>query len=185
MAPGIHPDWRVLITAPCLQSGIANLVGAAIGFVVVVVLILTVSWLLLTLLGGRDEAIIGAIAALCMFLAVLGLVTAEYIAWHDIKDPPVFEVTGTSAIANVHTSASETEPPKFISASTPLKNVTSVRVSAGRIARLLKYGDVVLCTAEKPDGAFVCQAVDNPHMFKEKVEWLVNNQPLISRLLPA
>jgi hypothetical protein len=181
--PGIGPDWCVLLAAPCLRSRIANFAGAAVGFAAVVLLIVAGDWLLLFLLGGKGQTAVNALATLCIFVAILGLLVVVPMLWQDIKDPPYFEITVTNAIRKLFIPRNESREPKFLSGDVPLKDVTSIRVSAGRIARWLKYGDVVLCTIAKPDGALTCEALDKPYLFREKVEWLVKQQPVISRLL--
>lgn len=183
VSPGMGSDCLVLLAAPCLRSRVVNLVGAIIGFAAVVLLIVVVDWLLLILLGGRGQKAINALAALCIFVAILGLLGVLPSLWQDIKDPPYFEITVTSALRQQFVPGSESTEPKFLSGAIPLKDVTSVRVSTGRIARRLKYGDVILCTEAEPRGALRCEALDKPYLFKERVEWLVQQQPLIFRLL--
>ncbi|MEN3368717.1 MAG: hypothetical protein V7609_860 [Verrucomicrobiota bacterium] len=183
VASDISADWCIFLFAPCLRFRLANLVGVIMGVVLVLVLIETTQWLLLSFFAGKAQTIINALAALCFLLAVLSLVVLVPWYWQDVKEPPIFKITATAAIRNQIVSAGETEEAKLISGSVPLKDVTWVRVSAGRIAQLLKYGDVTLCTKAEPTGALVYEGLDKPYSIKEKVEWLVRQQPLISGLL--
>jgi hypothetical protein len=121
-----------------------------------------------------------------LFLIVLGLAgsygLAKYL-WGELKEPPYLLITVTRAIREQHVAAGESGVPRTRSGSIPLKDVTSVRVTAGRISNLLKCGMIVLCTREKPDGALSFEGLANPYVVKEMVEWLVKQQPAIEQLL--
>jgi hypothetical protein len=175
---GLTQQALILIAKPALRWRLAKLFPAVLACIVFVPVMRFLGWGLRGLFGESGNIATGIID----FLYILAFITAITLGWDDLKNPPLFAVTVTTAERTQVVHATQKNDARLIEGKIKLRDVREVRVTQSVLGRLLDYGIVLFCTNSEPNGALSMEGILHPQVFKERVENLIRNQYLFSDL---
>lgn len=188
LASDMPDDWYILLVAPSLRYRlirfVASLAGAlTLGAIVYFGAAPTVQ-VLSSLVSGALLTILALILLLIFVVVILGCVTVAYLAYDQLRSSASFAVSKTKirfsdVFKDYDTIVDDLsgEPPtstQFIEREIKLASVRRTAVKQGRLGQWLSYGDVEIYTDQNDKPTMLIAGVVNPHVFREKLELLVN-----------